>query len=220
MFKRQAFEIAAKEILASGDDLCIPAVPELHWLSIESDEAFDAWLEKYFSLSTEERELPAHTDEDGETIKSLLRSHPHRMRETTVTLKGDEYEALSEFGKVYAARKSEYRHVAYIGTAFSPSMLGEGSAVVYEVVEKRFVFLFNRENRRYGVYSIVGHKNTAEVLSRRLNLQIPFNRETISLVKGQKLFVAVPQARFDEAREFTDEEIRKAPFRFFVVEVK
>ena len=64
MLKRKAFETAVKAVLQSGDDLCIPAIPELHWPSIEGDKAFDVWLKKYFSLSTEERKLPAHTDEE------------------------------------------------------------------------------------------------------------------------------------------------------------
>ena len=105
--------------------------------------------------------------------------------------------------------------MTYLSTTFSPSMLREGVAIIREVEEKDFKKFLQASH----FHSIVGHKPTAEILSRRFGVEVPFNRESVSLVEGQKVLVAVPQIRFSEAREFSEKEVSEAPFRFFEVEV-
>jgi len=101
-----------------------------------------------------------------------------------------------------------------LGTTFSPSMLKRGVARVFEVTEEAFCLAVGDN-----FVSVVSHENTARILTKRLGKTVQFNRVNVELRPGDVLFCAIPQIRFDVAREYTDEEIATAPFRFFVVEV-
>ena len=99
----------------------------------------------------------------------------------------------------------------FLSTAFSVSMIGDREIGIREVREGEFLALIKED-----FVSAVGHQTTADILSRRWNKTILFARQNISCTDSL-ICVAVPQIRFDEAREFTEEEIKNAPFRFFVV---
>ena len=98
--------------------------------------------------------------------------------------------------------------------AFSVSMVRDREVSIKEVREEEFLTLLGED-----FVSAVGHQTTADILSRRWNKTILFARQNISCTDSL-ICVAVPQIRFDEAREFTEEEIKEAPFRFFVVKEK
>ena len=104
-----------------------------------------------------------------------------------------------------------------ITTTFSISMLPaseEANLRIREVNEETF-------NRELGddFESYVGHEATAKLLSAKFGKDIPFNRANITLTSDVKLFVAVPQFRVDVAREFTEDEIKNAKFRYFIIEM-
>ena len=102
----------------------------------------------------------------------------------------------------------------FLSTSFSPMMLGKGSGVA-KVREIRL-----REAKQLlksGFHSVVGHENTARLLTKKFGVNVKFNRETISLGHSCRVVVCTPCFRVDEAREFTDEEIECAEFRFFSV---
>lgn len=101
-----------------------------------------------------------------------------------------------------------------LGVTLSPSMIKQGMARVFEVPEEIFRLLLGDD-----FVSVVGHENTAHILTKRLGKTVRFNRVNVELQPGDILFCAIPQVRFEMAREYTDEEIATAPFRFFVVEV-
>ena len=111
----------------------------------------------------------------------------------------------------------------YLATAFSPAMMAHIpdnlylEATVKEVRREDFLASVRAANSFGVLKSIVGHENTAELLSRKLGIPVEFNRETVTLGEYDVVFIAVPQIRFDGAREFTDEEVEKAPFRYFHV---
>ena len=102
----------------------------------------------------------------------------------------------------------------FLSTAFSVSMVGDREVSIREVKEGEFLALLGED-----FVSAVGHQTTADILSRRWNKTILFARQNISCTDNL-ICVAVPQIRFDEAREFTEKEIKEAPFRFFVVKEK
>jgi len=102
----------------------------------------------------------------------------------------------------------------FLSTAFSVSMVGDREVCIKEVKEGEFLALIKED-----FVSAVGHQTTADILSRRWNKTILFARQNISCTDNL-ICVAVPQIRFDEAREFTEEEIKEAPFRFFIVREK
>jgi hypothetical protein len=104
-----------------------------------------------------------------------------------------------------------------ITTTFSVSMLPvseEANLRIREVNEETF-------NRELGddFESSVGHEATAKLLSAKFGKDIPFNRTNVTLTPDVRLFVAVPQFRVDAAREFTEDEIKNAKFRYFIIEI-
>ena len=102
----------------------------------------------------------------------------------------------------------------FLSTTFSPMMMGKGCGKVKirEIHLRETITLL-----KDGFYSVVGHENTARLLTRKLDMNVEFNRETISLGHSCRVVVCTPCFRVDEAREYTDEEIEYAEFRFFSV---
>lgn len=100
----------------------------------------------------------------------------------------------------------------FLLNTFSPSMIEEGQALIKLVDEDWFT-----EQLRKGFISAVSHKNTAEILSKRLDVPVEFNRENIQLRPYDIALIAVPQVRFDFAREYSSAEIQSAKFKFYLV---
>ena len=113
---------------------------------------------------------------------------------------------------------------------FSPS---GREAQVEEIDEGAFFRLVKEAFIRGRLVPRVGHENTARLLALRLQKEgvealgesgvgpLPlFSRENVALGSGDELLAAIPQARFSEAREFTDEEVAGAKFRYFLIKVR
>jgi len=126
----------------------------------------------------------------------------------------------------------------YLATTFSPAMLSVegGVAKVVEVDEAHFIYLVKKALSWGTLCPAVGHENTARLLALRLQKEgvevtaeegaeetfVPlnlFSRASLTLKQGDELLAAIPQFRAPEAREFSDEEIEQAKFRFFLIEV-
>jgi len=114
----------------------------------------------------------------------------------------------------------------FITTTFSPSMMrGDSVVVVQEVDEAVFwAEMFNVNTTNNEIVPAIGHKNTANIIRRRMpdfiSKAMPeniFNRVKIEMGDGDWVFAIIPQFRPDETREFTDEEVKKAKFRFFTI---
>ena len=104
--------------------------------------------------------------------------------------------------------------MTYLLNAFSPSMLVEGEALIKPVNEDWF-----RGELLKGFTSAVSHAITAEILSKRGGIPVKFNRKSVSLKPYNTALIAVPQVRFQEAREYTLAEVQNARFNFYVVMV-
>lgn len=79
-----------------------------------------------------------------------------------------------------------------------------------------------REARRIinGVWeSAVSHKVTAEILSERFGVKIPFNRINLQLLPGDKILACCPQYRAEIAREYTEAEIVGATWLYFLIKI-
>jgi len=123
---------------------------------------------------------------------------------------------------------------SYLTSTFSPSMLPSGGrARVEEVEEGTFRIQVQKVARAGELIPAVGHEVTAEILRQRIFQSMIhkgsflkfapetlFARVNITLASGERLFAAIPQFRPPESREFTDEEVAGAQFRFFIVEAK
>ena len=122
--------------------------------------------------------------------------------------------------------------LVFITTTFTPSMLPpmfelppqEHVAAVTAEVDHDDVYDLLSRTEPEQVRGAVGHENTARVIERLLGDALPegvslFARRNISLRAGDKVIAVIPQFRADKAREFTNEEISSANFRFFVTRV-
>ncbi|MFW6129746.1 MAG: STIV orfB116 family protein [Atribacterota bacterium] len=102
----------------------------------------------------------------------------------------------------------------YLTTAFSPMMLeryGEAYVAEIDIVELK-------ENA-VSCQSVIGHENTAKIVSLLLGFNVGFNRDNIELKSGDFVYIIIPKFRANEAREFTEEEVVNSGFRCFKVKV-
>jgi hypothetical protein len=106
-----------------------------------------------------------------------------------------------------------------VANAFSLAMLPQKSHCVLDI------FRITEEDvkeilRMYQWTSAVGHESTAQLLTKRLGINIPCNRATVSLDKKTALLVAQLMGPRKECREMSQEEIEKYPIDFFLVYVE
>lgn len=90
----------------------------------------------------------------------------------------------------------------YLGNAFSLAMLSTfPSAIKVEEV--------GIENIPDNVESVVSHESTAQVVSRLLKREVPFNRVNISLKRGDVLYVFQVLKRPREGQIFSQAELQE-----------
>ena len=99
-----------------------------------------------------------------------------------------------------------------VTTTISPSMIWKDPVIIKEIDEKEFKELIEKRDFK----SAVGHEVTAKILSKKFNIDIKFNRENIAITYNTLILAAIPQFRVSESREFTEDEIKSAEFRYFI----
>ena len=90
----------------------------------------------------------------------------------------------------------------YLGNAFSLAMLSDLPATVRVEEVKATTIPTDAE-------SIISHESTAQVVSRLLGREIPFNRVNVSLSKGDTLYVFQVLKRPAEGQIFTTKELEE-----------
>ena len=102
----------------------------------------------------------------------------------------------------------------YLTTTITPMMLGEHTSTITirEISEDAFTSIIDSGD---SITMAVGHENTARLLEQKYRIKNAFGRLNLQLKDGDYVIAAVPQVRFDKAREFSTEEVTKARFRFF-----
>ncbi|KXK11838.1 MAG: hypothetical protein UZ22_OP11002000238 [Microgenomates bacterium OLB23] len=105
--------------------------------------------------------------------------------------------------------------VRYIGNTFSPAMLkaGEGCVAVVEEIDITAIPRAILAECK----SVVSHEVTAKILSAITGTEVSFNRVNIALTRGDVMYCIVPNFRANEAREFTEDEVRSSGFRAFLL---
>jgi len=103
----------------------------------------------------------------------------------------------------------------FVSNAFSLSMLTSFPAnlIIREVSVEDVKKLLSQSN----FVSAVGHQATADVLTKLLNVQIPFNRVQIQLNEGDVLVVFQLLTRLEEGKVLTEDELSKLQFKFLLV---
>ena len=69
-----------------------------------------------------------------------------------------------------------------------------------------------------GFESAIGHTGTAELLSTLLEMEVPANRISITMEKGDKALVFRMKERLPEGQVYSKEEVEKLPFELGVLE--
>ena len=67
--------------------------------------------------------------------------------------------------------------------------------------------------------SAIGHESTAQLLSERLNKNLPCSRRTITLKRGDVIIVAQLMGPRKEFKELSLEEIKDYPIKYLKVKV-
>jgi hypothetical protein len=67
--------------------------------------------------------------------------------------------------------------------------------------------------------SAIGHESTAKLLTALLGVEIPYNRIQVRLQKGDRLLVFQLLTRLEEGRVLDEDELRRLPHKFYIVEV-
>jgi hypothetical protein len=103
----------------------------------------------------------------------------------------------------------------FISNAFSLSMLTSFPANL--IVKEVSINDVKEILKRHSFTSAVGHQATADVLSKLLNVQVPFNRIQIQLREGDALIVFQLMTRLEEGKVLTEDELSKLQFKFLLV---
>ncbi len=102
-----------------------------------------------------------------------------------------------------------------LANAFSINMLN--ASFEHQI---SFTSMSLEEARSYlqenGFTSSIGHSATAQVLSTQLDLDVPFNRSTVSLPHGEVMIVAqATMPRLAEGQILSTEEMCEIPVQFW-----
>jgi hypothetical protein len=110
----------------------------------------------------------------------------------------------------------EEGYMIYVSNSFSLSMLTNFPAClrVREVSLEDVKKLLSCESN---FVSAVGHQATADLLTKLLNIQIPFNRVQISLNSNDILIVFQLQTRLEEGKILTEQELQHFQYKFLLV---
>jgi hypothetical protein len=103
----------------------------------------------------------------------------------------------------------------FVSNAFSLSMLTSFPANL--IVKEVSINDVKEILKRHSFTSAVGHQATADVLSKLLNVQVPFNRIQIQLREGDALIVFQLMTRLEEGKVLTEDELSKLQFKFLLV---
>ena len=95
---------------------------------------------------------------------------------------GGGYEALGQNGNVAKYLAGDRKGKVYLGNAFSLQMVADNAIICKVEVSPKQVPV-NAE-------SIIGHKDTAAVVSTILGREVPCNRESVMLTDNDVLYVA------------------------------
>ena len=101
----------------------------------------------------------------------------------------------------------------YISNAFSLSMLTPPTTI--KVVEASVEDVKNILNQ--GFVSAIGHEATAKIITTQLGVNVPVNRVSISLKRGDTLLVYQLLKRLEEGKVLTEQEMMEVPAKWYIV---
>jgi len=103
----------------------------------------------------------------------------------------------------------------YLANAFSLGMLPSEPLVTLTVEE--ISVERTKEELSKGFTSVIGHPDTAKLLTELLDVNVPANRIAIKLNHGDSVIVFQLLTRLPEGKVLTKEELEKLPYKFYKV---
>ncbi len=101
-----------------------------------------------------------------------------------------------------------------ISNAFSVNMLREMAFLSFIPTNISDVKFYIQEGE---LYSIIGHKATADLLTAKLGVEIKYNRENYTRKKDDRIIVCLPSKRLEEGKVLTLEELEQIDIKFWVI---
>ena len=107
----------------------------------------------------------------------------------------------------------------YLSNSFSLNMLkGNGTLHFYEITLEELKETICKDTFK----SIIGHKATADFLTKKLGMPVDYNREAIQLHKGDKIYVITLHKdgkpyRLEEGKILTEKELEEIEVKVMVV---
>ena len=95
----------------------------------------------------------------------------------------------------------------------APILTAEGSYRLKKISVNEARKLLNK----YDFISAIGHQSTAEIISEILGIEIPFNRISIQMNRGDIAIVFKLKARPPEGKILTKEEIEEIGFDLYLL---
>jgi hypothetical protein len=105
----------------------------------------------------------------------------------------------------------------YVANAFSLSMLDDREVLLR--IKEIDITMASEMLRSRQFISAVGHESTAKLLTALLGVEVPYNRIQVRLQKGDRLLVFQLLTRLEEGRVLDEDELRRLPHKFYIVEV-
>ena len=100
-----------------------------------------------------------------------------------------------------------------ISNAFSVNMLKSDALLFFSQTDLETV----KTLVQGGVYSIIGHQSTADLLSAKLGIDIKLNRENFKKEKDDSIIVCLPSKRLDEGTVLTLDELNQIDIKFWII---
>jgi hypothetical protein len=102
-----------------------------------------------------------------------------------------------------------------ISNAFSVNMLRNMATLCFIPASIDNIKFFLEDGE---IYSIIGHKGTADLLTAKLGIEIKYNRENYAKKKDDRIIVCLPNRRLDEGQVLSQEELEKINIKFWIVQ--
>ncbi len=102
-----------------------------------------------------------------------------------------------------------------IANAFSVNMLKHDAMLFFTQIDLEIAKFIAHDDG--DVHSIVGHEATANLLSVKLELEVPYNRENYRKEKDDRIIVCLPNKRLEEGKILSVEELLQIDVKFWLI---
>ena len=100
-----------------------------------------------------------------------------------------------------------------LSNAFSVNMLKHDELLFFGQIDLETAKTLAQD----GIYSVIGHQSTADLLSAKLGVEIKMNRENYKKESDDSIIVCLPSKRLDEGKVLTLDELNQIDIKFWII---